>query len=133
MTSRSDQTAPDVPVGVVPYLAVGDARAALEWYARALGAREASERYDMPDGRIGHAELEVHGALFYLADPYPEHGLGAPRSEQPRTFSLVFTVPDTDAAVARAVDAGATFGARAKRQPVRTDRRGGRSVRGTTG
>ncbi len=109
MTTSSNPTGPDVPVGVVPYLAVDDARAAIEWYARALGAREMGERYDMPDGRLGHAAMQVHGAWFYLADPYPEHGLGAPREDQPRTFSLVLTVPDTDDAVARAVDAGASL------------------------
>jgi len=63
------------PVGVVPYLAVSDGIAALDWYARALGARELGERYGMPDGRVRHAAMNVHGALFYLADAYPEYGL----------------------------------------------------------
>ncbi len=98
-----------VPVGVVPYLAVGDARAAIEWYTQALNAREMGDRYNMPDGRVGHAAMRVHGASFYLADAYPEYGLEAPNPDHLRNFSLVLTVPDTDETVARAVDAGATL------------------------
>ncbi|CAN5874721.1 VOC family protein [soil metagenome] len=99
----------DVPVGVVPYLAVSDGRAALAWYADALGAAESGERYEMPDGSIGHAALEVHGAVFYLAEGYPEQGVLPPRPGDPVPTSLVLTVPDTDEATARAVDAGAVL------------------------
>ena len=41
----------------VPYLAVRDARAAMAWYADALGARVVGDPYVMDDNRIGHAEL----------------------------------------------------------------------------
>ena len=43
---------------VTPYLAVTDARAALDWYVEALGAQVLGEPIVMPDGRVGHAELE---------------------------------------------------------------------------
>lgn len=103
----------DVPVGVVPYLAVGDGRAALAWYAEALGAREVGERYEMPDGSIGHAAMQVHGATFYLAEGYPEVGVEPPQPGGTISVSLVLTVPDVDEATAVAVDSGA----RLERQP----------------
>ena len=39
---------------LTPYLAVGDARAAIEWYAAVFGAVVTYEPIEMPDGRIGH-------------------------------------------------------------------------------
>jgi hypothetical protein len=42
---------------VTPYLAVADARRALDWYVDALGFVPRGEPIVMPDGRIGHAEL----------------------------------------------------------------------------
>ena len=38
---------------LTPYLAVADARAAIEWYAAALGAVVTYDPIEMPDGRIG--------------------------------------------------------------------------------
>jgi PhnB protein len=43
---------------VTPYLAVDDAAEAIEYYKKAFGAKE-SVRMLTPDGRIGHAELEI--------------------------------------------------------------------------
>ena len=91
---------------LVPYLAVRDARAAIAWYGEALGARLVGETVVMDDDRIGHAELDVAGARLYLADEYPELGLAAPGDT--RSVTLHLTVPDTDDAVTRAADAGAT-------------------------
>ena len=65
----------------LPYLAVADARAALAWYADALGAVVVGEPIVMDDGRIGHAELNLGGGVLYLADEYPELGLKAPLPE----------------------------------------------------
>jgi uncharacterized glyoxalase superfamily protein PhnB len=91
---------------LVPYLVVRDARAALDWYADAFGAHTVGDPYQDGD-RVGHAELEVHGATVYLADPYPELGLAAPEDGRV-AVSLHLTVPDVDAAVERARDVGAT-------------------------
>jgi uncharacterized glyoxalase superfamily protein PhnB len=44
-----------------PYLAVHDARAAIDWYTRVLGAVVTVAPIVMPDGRIGHVELEIDG------------------------------------------------------------------------
>ncbi len=98
-----------IPTGVVPYLAVRDARSALRWYAEALGAEETGQRYEGDDGRVGHAEMRVEGAVFYLSDGAPELGVepADPDPETPVHTSLVLMVPDTDAATDRAVEAGA--------------------------
>jgi uncharacterized glyoxalase superfamily protein PhnB len=93
---------------LIPYLAVRDARAAMTWYADALGARVVGEPYVMDDDRIGHAELDVGGATLYLADEFPELGLAGPE-EGRVSVSLHLAVTDVDAAVNRAVHAGATL------------------------
>jgi predicted enzyme related to lactoylglutathione lyase len=92
--------------GLTPYLIVADARRALEWYVDALGARRLGEPMVMPDGRIGHAELELAGSPIFLADESPESHVAAPRPGADATVSLVVDVPDVDAALARAVEAG---------------------------
>ena len=50
---------------LVPYLAVADGRRALEWYVDVLGARRRGEPIIMPDGRLGHAELELGESVLY--------------------------------------------------------------------
>jgi uncharacterized glyoxalase superfamily protein PhnB len=89
-----------------PYLVVRDARAALSWYAEAFGAHTVGEPY-LDGDRIGHAELDVAGATVYLADPYPELGLTGPEDGRV-AVTLHLSVPDVDAAMARAEAAGAT-------------------------
>jgi uncharacterized glyoxalase superfamily protein PhnB len=80
----------------------------MAWYADALGARVVGDPYVMDDDRIGHAELDVAGAALYLADEYPELGLAGPE-EGRVSVSLHLVVTDVDAAVDRAVHAGATL------------------------
>ncbi|MEV0839240.1 VOC family protein [Actinocatenispora sera] len=91
----------------VPYLAVADARAAIDWYTEVLGAVVDGEPVVMPDGRIGHAELAIGDGVLYLADEHPEIGVAAPRPNA-AAVSLVLPVGDADAVRAAAIDAGAT-------------------------
>lgn len=91
----------------VPYLAVRDARTALDWYREVFGAEMLGEPIEMPDGRIGHAELAVVGGIFYLADEHPEIGVVAPRRGE-ASVSLMLPVDDADAVRQRALMAGAT-------------------------
>jgi uncharacterized glyoxalase superfamily protein PhnB len=93
---------------LTPYLAVADARAALDWYVDVLGARRVGEPIVMPDGRIGHAELALADARVFLSDEHPEYGVAAPMAERGAAVSLDLQVPDADAAVARAAAANAT-------------------------
>jgi uncharacterized glyoxalase superfamily protein PhnB len=98
---------------LTPYLSVRDARAAMDWYCQALGARVVGDPYVMDDDRIGHAAVEIGGAVLYLADEHPELGLTAPQ-EGATSVSLHLTVDDVDAAVDRA----AGLGAAVERQPA---------------
>jgi predicted enzyme related to lactoylglutathione lyase len=94
---------------LTPYLAVADARRALDWYVEGLGARPRGEPIVMPDGRIGHAELDLGGALVILSDEHPEIGVSAPRPGEGATVTLHLQVGNVDKLAARAVDAGAVL------------------------
>jgi PhnB protein len=96
-----------VASGLVPYLTVSAGPAALEWYAEALGAVE-ELRVVGDDGRIGHAELTLGDLRMMLSDEYPEMGVLSPETLGGTSSALHLTVPDVDAAFARAVAAGAT-------------------------
>ena len=102
--------------GLTPYLAVRDARTAVAWYVDALGARLVGDPYVMDDDRIGHAEIEVSGTRCYLSDEHPELGLTAPEPGRV-SATLVLTVPDVDAAIARAAAAGARVERPARDEP----------------
>ena len=99
-----------VPEGyntVTPYLAVEDAAEAIEYYKKAFGATE-RVRMDTPDGKIGHAELEIGDSLVMLADPFPQSSTRPPKELGGTTVSVFLYVEDVDAIVKQAVDAGAT-------------------------
>jgi predicted enzyme related to lactoylglutathione lyase len=98
-----------VAASIVPYLIVDGARRAVAWYVAALGATARGDVITMPDGRIGHAELELRGSVVYLADESPESDVAAPRPGAGATVSLTFAVPDVDGAVERAVAHGAVL------------------------
>jgi uncharacterized glyoxalase superfamily protein PhnB len=55
---------------VAPMLSYEDAAAALVWLAKAFGFRERT-RITMPDGSIGHAEMEISDGIVMLAEPDP--------------------------------------------------------------
>ncbi|MDQ2721878.1 MAG: VOC family protein [Actinomycetota bacterium] len=93
--------------GALPYLAVRGARAAIDFYVTAFGARQLGEPVVMPDGRIGHCELQLGGGVIYLAEEHPELGLMAPPAGSV-SVSLMLAVPDADATLDRARAAGAT-------------------------
>ena len=101
---------------LVPYLAVHDGEAALSFYETAFGA-EVTLRFDGDDGRIGHADLVIGPARFFLADEYPEIGVVSPRTLGGTTVTLHLEVADVDATMARAAGAGATVQAEPEDQP----------------
>jgi predicted enzyme related to lactoylglutathione lyase len=85
---------------------VGNAREAIAWYTDTFGASLVGDMYEMDDGRIGHAELQIGDGVLYLADEYAELGLKAP-APQAVSVSLMLHVADTDATLQRARDRGA--------------------------
>ena len=102
---------------------------AIDWYADVFGARLRGEPIVMPDGRIGHAELDFGGALVMLADEFPDIGHTAPRAGAGSSVTLHLETADIDALVARAVDEGADARPAAGGQPLRPQRGGGRPLR----
>jgi PhnB protein len=90
-----------------PYLAVDDAAEALEYYKKAFGAKERG-RMEAPDGKIGHAEIQIGDSLVMLSDPFPQASTRTPKELGGTTASVFLYVENVDAFVQRAVDAGAT-------------------------
>jgi len=90
-----------------PYLTVRNARAAIDLYARAFGARQ-TVLIEEPDGRIGHATLGIGTAEIYLADEHPEfENVVGPETLGGSSVTIDLEVDDVDAVVAQAVAAGA--------------------------
>jgi PhnB protein len=113
-----DSNAPGPVISLM--VAVPDARAATEWYTRALGASELWNRGSV----VG---LEIGGAPFFLAEP-ANNGWASPDAAGTTTVRVEVFVDDPDAFVKRAVEAGADGSfdpVRDHRAPWGTHRQGG--------
>jgi PhnB protein len=101
---------PEIPP-VTPHLTVSDAKAAVAFYQRAFAARE-TRRMEAEDGRrLLHAALALNGGVVMLSDDFPEFNGGrrrAPGPEGGTGVTIHLNVTDVDAAMARAIAAGAT-------------------------
>ncbi len=95
--------------GIRPHITVRDGAAALAFYQKAFGATLPDHPVSKtPDGkRIMHAMVVIDGSLLMFNDEFPEHGGYAPAPGSKLPFVLHIDTPDVDAAVARAVAAGA--------------------------
>jgi PhnB protein len=99
-----------VPEGyhtITPYLAVEDASAAIDFYERALGAKE-RVRMDGPGGSVMHAELEIGDSLIMLSDPFPQASTKPPKELGGTSVSIFAYVEDIDSVYKQAIDAGAS-------------------------
>ena len=97
--------------GLIPHLVCKGCADAIEFYKRAFGAEEVMR---MPaDGqRMMHAEIRIGKSMVFLVDDFPEFCGG--KSQSPLAVggtpvTIHRYVTDCDAAVQRAVDAGATL------------------------
>jgi len=102
-------TVKPIPEGyrsVTPYLIVGDAAGAIEFYKKALGATERM-RFAAPGGKVGHAEVTIGDSVVMLADEFPDMGFRGPKSLGGSAVSLMVYVEDVDTAFRRAIAAGA--------------------------
>jgi PhnB protein len=97
---------PDGYPRVTPYLIIDGAGAAIDFYRSVLGARERM-RMPAPDGRVGHAELEIGDSLIMLADEFPEMEARGPKAVGGTPVSLHVYVEDADGVFDRAIQAGA--------------------------
>jgi uncharacterized glyoxalase superfamily protein PhnB len=103
-----------IPAGMenlIPHLVCSPCTEAIEFYKRAFGAEEVV-RMPAPDGRrIMHAQLRIGNSFVFLVDDFPEFCGG--KSESPTALkgtpvTIHRYVPNCDAAIKRAQDAGAT-------------------------
>ncbi|MGA2748596.1 MAG: VOC family protein [Verrucomicrobiota bacterium] len=97
---------PDGFRAVTPYLFVQDAARAIEFYMQAFGAREVM-RMPMPNGKIGHAEIQIGDSRIMLADEAPQINARSPVSVGGTPVLICLYVEDCDAVIARAVALGA--------------------------
>src|ERR1700722_13196319 len=98
-------TATETRQTATAYLCVKNAAAAIEFYKKVFGATEIMRLAD-PGGRIGHAEIRIGNSSIYLSDEHPEYGIVGPQTLGGSPVKMSLSVPDVDAVVARAVEAG---------------------------
>ena len=91
---------------VTAYLILSSASDAIAFYRKALGAEEVMRMED-PGGKVHHAEIKIGDSRIMLADEHPELQALSPKTIGGSPVSIHLYVEDVDAAVARAVAAGA--------------------------
>lgn len=92
--------------GATPYLCCKDAAEVLEFYKKAFAAKEVM-RLTMPDGKVGHAEVQIAGGKIMLSDEFPDWGCLSPATLGGSPNSVLIYVEDVDAFAERAIAAGA--------------------------
>jgi PhnB protein len=98
-----------VPAGyhtVSPCLLIRGASDAIAFYVKVFGAKE-HFRLTAPDGRIGHAEIQIGSSRLMIADEHQEMDFLSPQSRGGTTVTLQVYIPDVDVVFARALAAGA--------------------------
>ncbi|MGH9273991.1 MAG: VOC family protein [Acidimicrobiales bacterium] len=106
---------------VIPYLAVAGASAAIDFYTSVLDGKERM-RMPGPDGKIGHAEIQIGDSMIMLSDEAPEMEHLSPKTLGGSPVSIMVYVEDVDATFANALAAGAT-----QKQPLEDKFYGDRS------
>ncbi|MDQ3003507.1 MAG: VOC family protein [Fibrobacterota bacterium] len=115
---------PDGYHSVTPYITVIGAAEAIEFYKKAFGAVEFF-RMPMPDGKVGHAEIQIGDSRIMLSDEFPEMSdavAKSPKTLGGTSFGLNVFLPDVDAQFKIAIEAGGK-----ERRPVETQFYGDRS------
>ncbi len=107
---------------VTPYLFIGGAGDAIEFYKKAFGATVLLRIAD-PDGSIRHAEIKIGDSPVMLTDEIRE--IRGPRALGGSPVHIFLYVEDVDATMERAVAAGAKVLQPAQDFPSEGDRRGG--------
>ena len=91
---------------VTPSIVVKNGAEAIDFYTKAFNAEEVS-RFEMPNGKVMHAEINVGGSRIMLGEENTQTGCVAPASLSGSPSSLYVYVENADAAFERAVQAGA--------------------------
>ena len=107
---------PDGYHSVQPYLIFKNTSDAIAFYIKAFGATERL-RMAGPDGRIGHAEIQIGDSCVMMADENPRTGANSPEHYGGSPISLMVYVEDCDAVYKQALGAGATSTREPANQP----------------
>ena len=97
---------PDGMHTVTPHLVCAGASDAIEFYKKAFNAVEEG-RLPGPQGKLMHAMIRIGDSAVMLVDEFPEWGSFGPKALKGSSVTIHLYVEDVDAAVARAVSAGA--------------------------
>ena len=104
-------TVSPIPEGMhslTPHIVCRDANAAMDFYVRAFGAVD-SGRLPGPDGKLMHGMMQIGDSSLMLVDENPEWRMNSPLALGGTPVTLHLYVADADAALAQAVEAGATL------------------------
>ena len=104
--AKKVQAIPEAYGSVTPHLVLKDSARAIEFYARALGARVLTHMKD-PGGKTMHAEIKIGDRIVMLGDEAPDRGILSAESLGGTPAGLMLYVKDCDAVYARAVAEGA--------------------------
>jgi RpiB/LacA/LacB family sugar-phosphate isomerase len=94
-------------LGALAQLSVRGGRAAVDFYKQALGAVEVYRVGGTDEHEAVVSQLTVGATSFWVADESPEHLNFSPQTLGGGTVRMLLVVADPDAAVARALTAGA--------------------------
>ena len=97
---------PDGMHTVTPHLVCAGASDAIEFYKKAFNAVEEG-RLPGQGGKLMHAMVRIGDSPIMLVDEFPEWGSFGPKALKGSSVTIHLYVEDVDAAVARAVGAGA--------------------------
>jgi len=98
-----------IPTGyhtLTPGFCVRGAGEAIAFYKQAFGAKERM-RLMKPDGTVGHAEMVIGDSAFMLGEEDPAMGAQSAQTLGGSPVNFYIYVPNVDAAVQRALAAGA--------------------------
>jgi PhnB protein len=98
---------PEGAQSISSYITVTGADRAIEFYKKAFGATEVG-RITMPDGTIGHCELDIGNSKLMLAEENRQWGNLSPLTLGGSPVQLCLYVEDVDKVFAYAIRAGAT-------------------------
>ncbi|MDF2506600.1 MAG: glyoxalase [Microbacterium sp.] len=97
---------PNSATSLTPFLAIPNAKQAIEFYRDVFGARV----IDVTEfgGVVAHADLDFGLGILQLGEPNPEYHLVSSPDGDDDCYSMGLYVSDVDAVVERAVAAGAS-------------------------
>ena len=106
MSKAAVKPIPDGMHSLTPHLICAGAAGAIEFYRMAFNAVELA-RLPGPEGKLMHAVVRIGDSALMLVDENPQWGLLGPKTLKGSPVAVHLYVDDADAAVARAVAAGA--------------------------